>query len=501
MRSACLALLCAAATLAQGSAVDSVRIQPANYLAHVKALSSDELEGRGNGTFGLERAANYIESEFKKAGLVPGGDGESFLQSFDISKPLGLDDANALRIASGEGASVFRIGAHYYPLSKRTRPAHEPGGRINPVVFAGYGISAPELGYDDYGNVDVRDRAVIIFTHEPQELDSRSAFDGKNLTPHSDIARKVQLAAERGASLLLVVEDPAHTVDRMLSHPWARDPQVDEYSIPVVRIDRLRLQRAVKSLELDAAAREIDRTLKPQTRVLSGVTIAYSGASTGLTPTGRNVVGLLRGADQTRRSEAIVIGAHYDHLGWGGTDSLEKPGTFLVHNGADDNASGAALVIEMAHAAVKYAHAFNRTVVFVAFAGEELGLLGSQYYVTHLPAGITKTVAMINLDMVGRARGRVLVGGVERHERFKRVIEELRPLTKLRLEDFRSGYGAGASDNDPFEREGIPSIQFFTGFHADYHRASDDWAHVDANGAAEIGRIALAVVNRLSNGS
>ena len=503
MRSACLALLCIATTLAQSSEVDRLRIQPASYLAHVKALSSDDFAGRGNGSLGLERASQYIESEFKKAGLMPGGDSDKFLQSFDISKQLELDDTNAVTVTGGGAeAFVFRIGAHYYPLSKRigNDAKHSSNRTTDTVVFAGYGIAAPELGYDDYAAVDVHDKAVLVWTHEPQEHDRRSSFDGQNLTPHSDIARKVEMAARRGASLLLVVEDPSHTVDRARMRSWASDPQADEYPIPVVRVDRLRLQRALGGIDLEATARVIDRMLQPQSRVLPGVTITYSTTSMSLAPIARNVVGILRGSDQSRANEAVVVGAHYDHLGLGGPDSLEKPATSLIHNGADDNASGTALVIEMAHAAARHARAFGRTVVFVAFAGEELGLLGSQHYVAHVPVGLTKTVAMINLDMVGRAQGRVLIGGVERHARLKTIVDELRPLTMLRLDDFQQGYGAGASDNDPFERERVPTLQFFTGFHADYHRASDDWPRIDAAGAAEIGRIALAAVARLATG-
>ena len=240
MRSACLALLCIATTLAQSSEVDRLRIQPASYLAHVKALSSDDFAGRGNGSLGLERASQYIESEFKKAGLMPGGDSDKFLQSFDISKQLELDDTNAVTVTGGGAeAFVFRIGAHYYPLSKRigNDAKHSSTRTTDTVVFAGYGIAAPELGYDDYAAVDVHDKAVLVWTHEPQEHDRRSSFDGQNLTPHSDIARKVEMAARRGASLLLVVEDPSHTVDRARMRSWASDPQADEYPIPVVRVD------------------------------------------------------------------------------------------------------------------------------------------------------------------------------------------------------------------------------------------------------------------------
>ncbi|MGH9174477.1 MAG: M20/M25/M40 family metallo-hydrolase, partial [Vicinamibacterales bacterium] len=211
-----------------------------------------------------------------------------------------------------------------------------------------------------------------------------------------------------------------------------------------------------------------------------------------------NVVGLLRGAERPLADEVIVVGAHYDHLGAGDHSSRDATSTTQIHNGADDNASGTAMVIEMAHAAARQRARFKRSVVFVAFAGEELNLLGSRHYVRHAPISIRRTVAMINLDMVGRARGRVLIGGTGAQGAFQKILEEVRAFTTLRLDDFREGYGAGASDNDPFEREKVPTLLFFTGFHDDYHRPSDDWERIDAAGASEIAGLALAMTARLA---
>ncbi len=301
MRHIILLLLCTATLLSQGTQLDQFWVEPASYLAHVRALSSDKLGGRGNGTPGLRRAADYIAAEFKKAELQGGGDSGGYLQMIDRSSKVA------------------------------------------------------------------------------------------------------------------------------------------------------------------------------------------------------NVIGLLSGSDRVLASEAIVIGAHYDHLGLGSRSSLDPQGRGVIHNGADDNASGTAMVIEIAHAAARARPPFKRSLVFATFAGEELDLGGSRHYVKHQPDGVRKTVAMINLDMVGRARGRVLIGGTGMHDGFQKIVEELRPFTKLRLDDFREGYGAGASDNDPFEREQVPTLLFFTGFHEDYHRPTDDWERIDAQGAAEIARLALAITARIAN--
>ena len=503
MRQVLLAVLLGTAAAAQSVDLSGFRISPERWLDHVRTLSSDELGGRGNGMPGLRRAAAYIAAEFKKAGLKGGGDEASYLQQFDVASRLEADGGSALVMTSASGVTSFRIGGHYYPLTSPPPPADSPSQApqrlTDQVVFAGYGIAAPGLGYDDYAGIDVTGKAVIVFTHEPQEHEERSVFEGRALTPHAEIGQKAQLAHNRGATLLIVVEDPTHAADRAMTQAWLSDPQIDNYAIPVIRIDRSRLQQSLPTLRLTAIAEEIDRNLAPRSRLIPSATISYVAPLVALSRSVENVIGILEGSDKTRAEEAIVIGAHYDHLGLGGRFSREADRT-EIHNGADDNASGTAVVIEMAHAAARARTRFRRSVVFVAFAGEELGLLGSRHYVRNPPISMGKTVAMLNLDMVGRARGRVLIGGADKRMRFRTLIEQLRPSSRLRLNDFSEGYAEGASDNDSFEREKVPTLLFFTGFHDDYHRPSDDWQHTDAAGAAEITRLALAITSSLANG-
>ena len=486
-----LALLLAAASHAVVAqpAPNRYRVDPARYLNHVKYLASDDLGGRANGTPGLDRAAQYIAAEFNKAGLTGGGDQRDYLQRFDLER--GLEDGAGTLIVRTSGDQItFRIGMHYYPLSLGTASA--AGEPVAGLVFAGYGIVATGFGYDDYAGLDVTGKAVIVFTHEPQELDPDSVFEGKALTPHSDVRQKAAHAASRGARLLILVEDPHHVSDRALTRDWSRDPQIDRYDLPIVRMDRTRLDRALEALDLETVARAIDRTLRPDSRELASATITLVDPLTTPQPAASNVIGVLPGNDATLTRDAVVIGAHYDHLGAGGRFSDDPNGVGRIHNGADDNASGTAAVIEMAHTLARTGARFRRTVVFAAFAGEELGLLGSRHFVGRLPAGVRRVTAMINLDMIGRARGRVMMRGAERAP-FRTAIRTLRPAVALKLTDFRDGYAADGSDDGSFASERVPTLAFFTGFHDDYHRPGDDWDRIDARGAAEIAQFALAI--------
>ncbi len=478
--------------------INPVRADPDRVLAHIKHLSSDELGGRGNGTPGLERTAEYLAARFREARLQPGGEAGTFYQPFAITLAPDADARRALVISGSSRETRFTLGTHYHPLFVRDADAsyESPNERLA-LVFAGYGISAPGLGYDDYRDIDVAGKAVIVFTHEPQENDPASVFDGRSLTPHGGIEMKAMQARQRGASLLVLVEDTAHVLDRAPTRAWTEDPQIDDLGMPVVRVDRARLSRALQGLDFDAAARRIDGSLVPESRTVPGATLAFDGSTAITRARVRNVVAILRGADAALSREAVVIGAHYDHLGLGGPQSMAPSATGTVHNGADDNASGTAALLETARLAAT--RRLPRTLVFVAFAAEEIGLLGSRHYVDHPPVPITRTVAMINLDMIGRPRGRVMVGGQERTPRLKERIAALAPLTPLRLDGFAEGYEDGASDDASFLRAGVPTVSFFTGFHGDYHRPTDDWASVDAAGTAEIATLALALAADLAN--
>jgi hypothetical protein len=491
------ALLIAAAREAQSPGPES--IAESRYMEHVKFLASDDLAGRGNGTPGLERAAQYIADQLRAAGVQPAVNG-SWFQPFQIVTGLEVREGNKLTIAGEKGPTSFQLGRTYLPLSVVTEASAAPAEASLPLVFAGYGVSAPALNYDDYEDLDVRGKAVVIFTHEPQENDGKSPFDGRAFTQHASLMQKAMVARAQGARVLLLVIDPSHDADSANYSGWLRDPQADDFGIAVLRVERAQLQQALgASLDLEATARAIDADLKPRSRPVPGVSVDSVERFAKVRREVRNVVGTIAGSDPSLAPEAVVVGAHYDHLGLGGRHSMAPDSTGQVHNGADDNASGTAALLEIAHALGGAATRPARTIVFAAFAGEELGLLGSAWYVEHPVVPLDATVAMVNLDMVGRPAGRVLVSGVESAPALDADVKAAGKGRKVGLKSFREGAGVGSSDDTSFLVRKVPAIGFFSGFHADYHRPSDDPDKIDVAGAAEVARIALSLVERIAS--
>ena len=479
------------------------RIDPRAYLDHIKFLASDDLRGRGSGTPELDRAADYIAGRFRAAGLEPGGDDRTYYQQFELVTGLTVGPNNSLTLRRvGGSTTALKLGADYEPLSLAGSGDRGSAGQpplSAPLVFAGYGIAAPGYNYDDYAGIDVTDRAVLIFRHEPQENDANSIFQGKTHSEHAPFLRKAMVARSHGARALLIVDDPNHA-DQTNFSGWLREPQAEEYGIPVLRMSRARAQQLAGSLvDLARVARDIDADLKPRSRALEGVSITYSESLTKNRRTVRNVVGILRGADAAKAREAIVLGAHYDHLGLGARFSLSENTAGQIHNGADDNASGTAAIIEIARLAAANRTRLPRSLVFIAFAGEELGLLGSRYYVNHPAFPLAQTVAMLNLDMVGRAEGRIFVSGTETAPDLAADVQAAAgdlPL-KISLTGEGSAVG-GSSDNTSFLLQRIPSIFFFSGLHADYHRPTDDWEKIDAEGGAAVASLAYEIAERIA---
>jgi hypothetical protein len=497
MRSFAAAGVLALAGVAVATAAD---IPSTALLDHIKFLASDELKGRGDGSAELERAADYIADRFRAAGLQPGGDNGTWFQKFELVAGLTVGDGNELSLVQGGKTVRFTLGTSYYPLAT---PANGAGSappislESVPVVFAGYGLVVPSIGYDDYKRVDVEGKAVLIFSHEPQERLSNSLMNGARPVMESTLTAKEAAARMRGARALIVVGDPAHAVDQADYALFTKDPDAEDKPIPVLRLRRREAQPFLDQFLLDGLARFIDGDLLPRSQVLKGATITYRESLTKNVRTVRNVVGVLPGSDPQRAKEAIVVGAHYDHVGLGGHLSMSPERTGEIHNGADDNASGTSAVIEIARQAAGQRERFARTVVFAAFAGEERGLLGSAHYVESPPVPISDTVAMLNLDMVGRARGNVDVSGLENapsmEEDLRAAAQGIRGLSIK-----REGPGAGRSDDSSFQSRRIPAINFFTGFHGDYHRPGDDWEKIDTQGTSQIATLAFELAARLA---
>jgi aminopeptidase YwaD len=479
---------------------DIKRIEPAAYIQHVKYLASDDLEGRGDGAPGLEKAAEYIEKSMRASGLEPAGDNGTFFQTFQIITGISVGPGNTLSLKTGGSTVGLEIGRDYRLISTENDDSTISS---MPLVFAGYGITAPAQHYDDYAGIDAAGKAVLIFTHEPQENDARSAFEGQTNTLHSSLLRKVEVARSHGASAILLMDDINHHVQPNLNRRWMRDPQAEEYGLPIFFVSRDRVQQALgTTLNLETASREIDRDFAAKSRLLTQTSVSAVEATEKVHRPVRNVVGKLTGSDPDLRSEAVVIGAHYDHLGRSARFSMASNSDGQIHHGADDNASGTAGVLEAAQAAAASKADFRRSIVFVAFAGEELGLLGSSYYASHPSVPLADTVAMVNMDMIGRAGGRILVDGFANSPSLEQDLNAAQATQTgrgIKLAAMRGSAGAGASDDATFIAKQIPAINFFSGFHADYHRPTDTWEKIDAAGGAAVADLALALARQIAN--
>ena len=487
-------LLLSTAISAATPGVDADRL-----LDHIKFLASDDLKGRASGSPELERAADYIAQQFKEIGLRPGGDDGTWFEPFELTAGVTVGDGNSLVIADRTRSVRLTLGSTYYPLSAVPNDSPSiPSERDEklPLVFAGYGLAAPERQYDDYAGVSVNGKAVIIFSHEPQENNPSSPLNGTRPMPQTTLYQKAAVAHGLGARLLIVVSDPTHSTDQGLYHAFEEVPDLDEAGMAVLRVRRNEMKPLIDAWGLDALAVQIDRDLRPRSQLIKDASVDYTEFLARNRKVVRNVVGVLPGSDPSKAGEAIVIGAHYDHVGLGGRLSMTPERAGEIHNGADDNASGTASVIEIARAAMSDRSRFPRTLIFVTFAGEERGLLGSTHYVASPPVSMGETIAMLNLDMVGRSRGAVDVSGLENTV----VKEDLMAAAQATggIDIKQEGPGAGRSDDSSFLAARVPAVNFFTGFHADYHRPTDDWEKIDKAGTARVATLALEFAARLA---
>jgi hypothetical protein len=473
-------------------------INPQAVLEHIKFLAADDLQGRGNGSAGLERAGDYIATQFKAAGLTAGGINSDWFQPFELTAGLRISEGNSLVIRSGSQTVRLALGTSYYPLAVT---ASDTGAGYSmdlmnvPLVFAGYGLSAPSANYDDYAGLDLTGKAVMIFSHEPQENQTESRLNGSRPMRETTLYSKANAARGHGAVALLVISDPSHRVDEANYKMFEIESDAEDHQIPVLRIRRDDMAGLIKAWDLDRTAAVIDRDLVPRSRELPAA-VDYTQRLALNRRTVRNVVGILPGTDAARSREAVVLGAHYDHVGLGGRFSAAPERTGEIHNGADDNASGIASLIEIARSAAADRSRFPRSLVFVAFAGEERGLLGSLHYTMEPPIRLDDTIAMINLDMVGRSKGKVEVGGLSVAPSLEADVQAAARLAGLDAR--RGGPGSGRSDDSSFIDRRVPALHFFTGFHDDYHRPSDDWDRIDAEGTARVATLAIELAARIA---
>jgi hypothetical protein len=521
-------------------------------------LSADDLGGRGLGTPGLDLAAEAIAKAFQEIGLKTDIVGGTPFQPFTVTtsaRPGAHNELAFVHNAAANGAAPLRLetGKDYNPL------ALGGSGEFDwPLAFVGYGITAEEASYDDYAGIDVAGKVAIILRHEPQQDNPHSAFNGTEHSQHATFRRKVSNAYQHGAAAVVFVTGLAEIERRLdqIDRSWLgaveeiatlheelpTDPRssdedhaeirgkITEAANRVVEFDRRRgeerdpvlgfegagpgtdgrdmpimhLRRSVVDQVLEKAGkpslsdleRQIDEGPRPHSflledwRLVGRTDVVREEASV------RNVIGILE-ADGPLADEFVVIGAHYDHLGRGGEGSA-APGSREIHNGADDNASGTAALVEIARYLTARRDRLDRSIVFIAFSGEERGLLGSAHYVQHPVVPLEKTVAMLNMDMVGRMQdNKLIVNGTGTAEQFDSWIDKLNEQHGFDIS--KSAGGFGPSDHTSFYAEKIPVLHFFSGLHADYHKPSDDFQNLNIEGLARIAEFVAEVALQVAS--
>jgi len=516
------------------SAVSEARMRD-----EVRYLASDELEGRGVGLKGLDLAAEFIREHFEKSGLKTDIVEGTPYQSFEMKTGSKLGETNRIVLRHPEkGELVLEMKSQFVPMS-----FGGSGKFSGDLVFCGYGIEDKSNNYNDFTDVDLKGKVAVIMRRNPQQGNPHGNFKGTFGGPskHAALTTKVNHALNRGAVAVLFVDDPysarealdnqkeslatqrkeivvatremlaipegeaeklkqaRSNLEQMLKREAETEQKVakgeldeltdfgygghDPRSIPVLQLTRGTVDELLKAAlktNLRTIEKKIDEDLKPQSEALTGWTADGEVTIEKQIAHVKNVIGVIEG----ETDETVVIGAHYDHVGRGGMNSL-APGSKEIHNGADDNASGTVGLLELAQRFGQSGIKPKRRMVFMAFTGEEEGLIGSAHYVAHPIWPLEKTVAMINMDMIGRLHEEKLtVFGTGTSPIWDPMLDDLGKKYGFTLN--KAPAGTGPSDQTSFYLKNIPVLHLFTGTHSDYHRPSDDWEKINVVGMVRV---------------
>jgi Peptidase family M28/PA domain len=492
-------------------------------------IASDKLTGRMSLGAGDDLAIQWIADEFAKAGLKPIAKDAvgkpSYLQSFELIEYRPDRAATSLEITHKDATGALTTTKWSTPNAFGA--FKHPVDLTAPIVFAGFGITAPELGYDDYKGLDAKGKIVLVFDHEPQEDDPHSIFNGTGNTRYATSRVKLLNAQAHGAVGLILVAEPnrKHLTNAERYARIGGSTRVtplpsqaiadDEVNIPPMLVldavaEQILSASGKKGSELQAA---IDKDLIPQSRELPGATATFHLSNTSERKgTTSNVAGLLEGSDPKLAPETILITAHHDHDGYspcaagqGGIDQDGKPTSagpecLQVWHGADDNGSGTVGVVNLARAFAANGNRPKRSILFVVFASEERGLLGAYWMAAHPLRPLATTRAQINFDMIGRdekaspqtdglieipadTSNRLNLIGALYSPEYDRVVKEENASVGLVLDDRFDHESAlnvfFRSDQFPFVLKNIPAFWWFTGFHPDYHHITDTAEKID----------------------
>lgn len=459
--------------------------------SHIFALASEEFEGRGSGTKGNELAAYYIAERFAEYGLKPIGtsryhdlqarmDGSGYFQPFRVYVGAEAGKTNRLEAEVNGKRLSFKIREDYMPEAVASTSTAK-----GELVFVGYGIHSSLAGHEDYTGLDVKGKVVVALEGTPP------VTEGPNLLRAYQSARaKARTAKEQGAVALILVQKEDSPLPEAIAGRGA------DSGIPVVTLRRKAAERLLAACGVSLE----ELWQNPKGRPLGNVLVNVQTEVVQKYGATANIVGVVEGTDPKLKDEYIVIGAHMDHLGWGYQGGSLYSGKLpAIHYGADDNASGTAGLLELAQYFA--ANPPKRSLIFIAFSGEELGLLGSAHYTRNPIIPLEKTVAMLNMDMIGRLRDDQLsVIGADSSPAWRPLLEELNAEAGFNLSTGGGAIGGG-SDHASFLARRIPVLFFFTGMHREYHTPADKPETINAAGEARVVRFVASVAERVANTS
>lgn len=482
-------LFSASIVFSQSNDIDKVRsneITKEEIGEHIKYLASDKLEGRFPGTQGDVLARQYISSEFAKYGLIPKGD-SAYIQRFDMNNGVKMGKANVTRFYNDKG-TIDVNATDFTPLG-----ISATGKAKGNVVFAGYGINSPMLDYSDFkdanGNmVNVEGKVIVIMRYSP----TTTNISNDKFAKFEELRTKIASFKDLKPAGVIVITPPINNTssNNDILMDVGFDMVTQNAGLPVINIKRGVIETFLKEngYDLNKIQNDINSSIKPNCFELKGLTVEFDvDLEKDIAKTG-NVIGFLEGNDPVLKNEVIVIGAHFDHLGYGGPNSMYRGMDKRVHNGADDNASGTAGVMEVAQKLASEKGNLKRSFLFLCFTGEEEGLIGSSYFVKSEEFNKYNIVAMLNMDMVGRLKDdKLILNGTGTSPYWVPKFEELN-----KAYSFKPSYNAdgfGPSDHSSFYGKDLPVLMFFTDLHSDYHKPTDTYEKINTAGEEKVLKI------------
>jgi Tol biopolymer transport system component len=480
-------------------------ITAADLREEVSFLAAEERQGRMTGSAGARQAAEYIAARLQASQLKPAGDNNTFFQKFEFNsgvKVLKEQNELVLRTDAQSEPVRFQVEEDFAPLSFTENQTVD-----GEIVFVGYGLSVPgkgSEGYDSYAGVDVKNKIVLVLRYVPEDVEPKRR---QELNRYAGLHYKAMLAREHGAKAVLFVTGPnSPNAGALVSTSFENsvaNSGIVAASITSHVTDTL-LQRTGKDLKSLQSGLDKENPHADSGFILPHIAVHLAAAVEHIRKDDRNVLALLPPSGPPERAGYIVIGAHYDHLGFGETGAMLRKGEEgKIHPGADDNASGDAAVLELAASLAEEQKAkpeeFRRGVVFAFWSGEEIGIIGSSYFVEHPTITLSNVAAYVNFDMVGRLReNKLSLQGVGSSKAWRRLVEKRNVAAGFNLSLQEDPYLP--TDVTAFYPKGVPVLNFFTGGHDDYHRPTDTADKLDYDGLERITKFARALVVDLAKG-